>query len=76
VPIFEFRLCPSTLEFAIAHQEYGQSLAETMMMHKGQIDTVLSWQQQLDTDDGILTFRFKKEATPPWILHLALSHYK
>jgi hypothetical protein len=75
-PRLIFRLYPWTLLLAIAHQEYGQSLAETMMMHKDQIDTVLNWQQQLDTDDGILTFRFKKEATPPWILHLALSHYK
>jgi hypothetical protein len=79
-PRWALEICPS-LEFAIAHQEGGLSLAETIMMHKGQMDTALKWEQQLVTNDGILTFRVDKEgssdwAQPLWILHLALSHYK
>jgi hypothetical protein len=42
---FTLQLCSSTLEFSIAHQEGGLSLAETIITHKGQIDTTLNWQQ-------------------------------
>jgi hypothetical protein len=74
-PSWALDLCPS-LEFAIAPG--GLSLAEAMMMHKGQMDTVLNWQQQLDLNDGTLTFHVEKKGGPrqQWTAHLALSHYK
>jgi hypothetical protein len=52
-------------------------LAETMIMHKGQMDTVLNWQQQLVLNDGTLTCRVAKKdkPAPQWTVHLALSHY-
>jgi hypothetical protein len=76
-PRYALETCAS-LEFAIAHQEGGLSLAETMIMHKGQMDTVLNWQQQLVLNDGTLTCRveWRDEPRPEWTVHLALSHYK
>ncbi|KAH8796969.1 heterokaryon incompatibility protein-domain-containing protein [Hyaloscypha sp. PMI_1271] len=70
-----FDLCLS-LEFAIAPARL--SLAEAMVIHKGQMDTVLNWQQQLDLNDGTLTCRVEKkdEPRPEWTVHLTLSHYK
>jgi hypothetical protein len=72
-PRWALEICPS-LEFAIAPG--GLSLAEAMVMHKGQMDTVLNWQQQLNLNDGTLTFRVEKGGPrPEWTVHLALSHY-
>ncbi|KAH8762286.1 heterokaryon incompatibility protein-domain-containing protein [Hyaloscypha finlandica] len=72
---FRSRLRPSTLEFMIAPQKQGLSLAETIMMHKGQMDTALNWEQQLVTNDGVPTFRVDKGfssdwSRPLWTLHM------
>jgi hypothetical protein len=56
-----FLLYPLTVESAVAHLEHGLSLAETIMVHEGRMDAELNWQQQLDLNDGILTFRVKME---------------
>lgn len=53
MPRYTFQLFPLTLEFAVAHLERGLSPAETMMVHKGQMDVALNWQQQLNLNDGI-----------------------
>jgi hypothetical protein len=64
---FTTRLRPLTLEFMIAPQKQGLSLAETIMMHKGQMDTGLNWEQQLVTSDGVLMFRVDKEGSSDWL---------
>ena len=72
-----FRIYPSTLEFSLAYFKRGLSLVEAMIVHEGQMDMVLNWQQQLELNDGILTLRIEEEEQgsapqPRWILHTEL----